>query len=67
MNRKLKALLIAQGIKQKDIALRAGVSRITVSCVLGGHAESRPIKQATADLLKISYNKLETLWERKAA
>ena len=75
MNRKLKSLLIKNGIKQKDIAKRVaeitgrpdGVSRSTVSGVLGGHAQSRPVKQATADLLGINIDRLEKLWVRKVA
>jgi transcriptional regulator with XRE-family HTH domain len=67
MNRKLKSLLIKNGIKQKDIAEKAGVSRVTVSVVMGGHGSSQRIKAVTAELLGISLDKFEKIWERKAA
>ncbi|MBW4056535.1 MAG: helix-turn-helix domain-containing protein [Proteobacteria bacterium] len=67
MNRELKALLIKNGIKQKTIAEQAGVSRSTVSGVLGGHAQSKTVKGTTARLLNISIDRLERLWARKAA
>lgn len=67
MNRKLKALLIKNGVKQTEIAKLAGVARSTVSCVLGGHEKSRPIMQATAKLLKMPVERLEKMWSRNKA
>jgi transcriptional regulator with XRE-family HTH domain len=64
MNRKIKAMLIANGIKQADIARQMGVSRGTVSGAIGGHHQSSAVKQAVAQLLGISYQKLEELWTR---
>lgn len=67
MNRELKSLLIKKGVKQVAIAKKANVSRSTVSGVLGGHAQSKPVKKATAEMLNISLDRLEKLWVRKAA
>jgi transcriptional regulator with XRE-family HTH domain len=58
MNRKIKGLLITRGIKQKDIAVALGVKRCTVSNVISGRAQSRPIKRKIAELLKVDYEKL---------
>lgn len=64
MNRKIKAMLIAKGIKQADIASQLGVTRGTVSGAIGGHHESEAIKQKVAELLGIPYPKLERMWTR---
>lgn len=58
MNRKIKALLIKNGIKQVDIANELGIKRCTVSAVIGGHGQSRPVKRKVAELLKVDYEKL---------
>ena len=58
MNRKVKSLLIKNGIKQADIAKELGITRGTVSGAIGGHHESKAIKQKVADLLKLDYEKL---------
>lgn len=65
MNRKLKSLLIEKGVKQATIARIAGVTRSTVSGVLGGHAQSKRVKAVAAELLDISVDMLENLWEHK--
>lgn len=64
MNRKIKALLIAKGIKQADIARQLGVTGGTVSGAIGGHHESETVKQKVAELLGIPYPKLESMWTR---
>lgn len=64
MNRKIKSMLIAKGIKQADIARKLGVSRGTVSGAIGGHHESNAVKQAVAQLLGIPYQKLADMWTR---
>ncbi|MDD2367636.1 MAG: helix-turn-helix transcriptional regulator [Desulfuromonadaceae bacterium] len=67
MNRKLKSLLIENGVKQADIARKIGVNRSTVSSVLGGHQNSQHVKSATAELLGLRIEQLEKLWKRRAA
>lgn len=68
MNRKIKALLIKRGIKQKDIAesyKRDGqsVSRGLVSGVINGHSESKPLKKHIAKMVGWEY---ERLWGKAA-
>lgn len=58
MNRKVKALLIKKGIKQKQIADALGITPGTVSGAIGGHYESRPVKEKVAQLLQMDYEKL---------
>lgn len=58
MNRKVKSLLIENGIKQADIAKELGVTRGTVSAAITGYHQSRRVKQAVADALNIDYEKL---------
>lgn len=58
MNRKVKALLISRGIKQKDIAEALGVTHVAVTGVLNGHWSSERIQRYIADLLKKDYTKL---------
>lgn len=58
MNRKIKALLVEKGIKQKEIAEELAVTPGLVSGVIGGHFNSRRIKQAIADKLKMPYCKV---------
>ncbi len=58
-NKKIKSLLVANGIKQTDIAKRIGVKRCTVSLVLNNHSESKRVKQAIADALG---KNVELLW-----
>jgi len=66
MNRKIKSLLIKNGIKQADIAKKLGYSRGTVSGAINGHHQSRPVKQAVADMLKMDYDKLCKIWGKAA-
>ena len=58
MNRKVKALLVERGIKQKDIAEELGVLLSTVSGAINGHHESRRIKTYIAKKLHRPYEKL---------
>jgi transcriptional regulator with XRE-family HTH domain len=58
MNLKVKALLIKNGIKQADIAKQLGTTRGTISAAINGHHQSRRVKQAVADALKVDYEKL---------
>lgn len=58
MNRKIKALLIRNGIKQKDIAEALGIKLGSVSGAINGHFESRPVKRKVAELLRMDYEKL---------
>jgi transcriptional regulator with XRE-family HTH domain len=58
MNRKIKALLIERGIKQKDIAAELGVLLSTVSGVINGHHSSHRIKEHIAKKLHKPYEKL---------
>jgi hypothetical protein len=58
---KIRAMLKERGIKQKDIAPLVkphGVKDITVRVVIGGFGHSRPVKEAIAEALNISYEKL---------
>lgn len=63
MNRKIKALLIEKGIKQKEIAAELGVTPGLVSGVINGHSESRPLKTHIAKMLGRKY---ESLWGKAA-
>ena len=63
MNRKVKALLVERGIKQKDLADELGVLIGTVSGVINGHHSSKRIKQYIAKRLGIAY---ERIWGRAA-
>ncbi len=58
MNRKVKSLLIKNGIKQADIARELGFTRGTVSGAINGHHQSHTVKQKVADMLQIDYEKL---------
>lgn len=59
MNRHIKALLVEKGITQVSIAQKIGVSRVTISVVLGGHGKSRRIQVAIARALRM---RLTDLW-----
>jgi len=63
MNRKVKALLVERGIKQKDIADELGVLLSTVSGVLNGHHSSARIKQYITRRLG---EPCERLWDKAA-
>jgi len=63
MNRKVKALLIERGIKQKEIAEELGVKRATVSGVINGFHSSERIKRHIAMRLNKPY---ERLWGKAA-
>ena len=58
MNRKIKALLVERGIKQKDLAEELGVLLATVSGVINGHHSSARIKQHIAKRLDKPYARL---------
>ena len=58
MNRKVKALLIEKGIKQKDIAESLDVSPGCVSGAIGGLFQSRRVREAVAKELKMPYEKV---------
>lgn len=58
MSRKVKALLIRQGIKQTDIAKALGITRGTVSATINGHRESHNVKRYIAQLLNKDYVRL---------
>jgi predicted transcriptional regulator len=62
-NRKVYALLIEHGIKQKDIADELKVKRATVSGVINGHHSSRRIQEYIAKRLNKPY---ERLWGKAA-
>lgn len=61
--RKIKAMLMERGIKQKDIADNLGLKRSTISGVLNGLRTSKRIKQAVSEILHLPY---EQLWGEKA-
>jgi transcriptional regulator with XRE-family HTH domain len=58
MNRKIKALLVSKGIKQKEIAESLGVSHVAVTGVLNGHWKSERVQRHIADMLGKDYTKL---------
>ena len=60
--RKIKAMMIERGIKQKDIAQALGVTRACISVVLNGYQNSKRVKAAIAEALNIKY---EALWAEK--
>ena len=64
MNRKIKGMMISKNVKQADIARDLKVSRGTVSGAIGGHHESEPVLQKTAELLGITYHELRKMWKR---
>ena len=57
--RKIKAMMIERGIKQKDIAHALGVTPACISIVLNGHQNSKRVKTAIADALLV---RVEDLW-----
>lgn len=59
MNRKVKALMVLNGIKGVDIAKKLKVSPVTVYIVISGKGKSRRIQKAIADALGMSF---EDLW-----
>ncbi len=62
---KIKALLIENGIKVKDIAKKAHVSPVTVSIVLTGKGKSKNIQKTIARAIGMKYS---DVWNnRKAA
>lgn len=63
MSRKVKALLVEKGIKQKDIAAALGVTAGCVSGTISGRFQSLRIRKAVAKVLKMPYAKV---WGRAA-
>lgn len=59
LNRKVKALMILEGISQTDIANQLGVKRCTVSGAVNGLRKSRHVQRAIATALGVDY---EELW-----
>ena len=65
MNRKVKALLVLNGIKQVTISRKLKVTPTVVSFVISGKRKSARISKAIAQELNM---KVEELWpEEKAA
>ena len=58
MNRNIRALLIRNGIKHKELAAEIGVSRVAVSGVVAGHWQSERIQRHIAARLGKDYQKL---------
>jgi len=58
MNLEIKAQLVRNGIKIKDVAAEANVAPVTVSVVLNGHGKSRHIQETIARMLHKPYKKL---------
>lgn len=58
MNLEIKAQLVRNGIKVKDVAREANVAPVTVSVVLNGHRKSRNIQDTIARLLGKTYRQL---------
>lgn len=56
---KIRALMILQGLTNKDIARKTGVSKTWVSLVLCGHVKSERIRQAIAAAVGVP---VEELW-----
>ncbi len=63
MYRKVKSILVREGIRQKELAAEIGVLPATVSGVLNGHHNSRHIKEFIARKLNMDFEKL---WGRAA-
>ena len=57
-HRKVKALLMEQGISQTELAEELGLRPCTISQVLNGHNRSKKIQRFIADKLKRDYVKL---------
>lgn len=58
MSRKVKALLVEAGIKQKELAAELSVAEGTISGVINGHHTSRRIKKHIAERLHKPYDRL---------
>ncbi len=67
MNRRIKALMVLNGIKGVDIARKLKVSPVTVYIVVAGRGKSRRIQKAIADALHIPFDDLWPNGGNKAA
>ncbi|MDQ7799526.1 MAG: helix-turn-helix domain-containing protein [Candidatus Edwardsbacteria bacterium] len=65
--RKIKSMMVLKGIKNTDVAARAGVADVTVSVVLTGRRRSKNIETAIADLLGCTRDQLWPPRKSKAA
>lgn len=67
MNRKVKALMVLNGIKGVDIARKLKVSPVTVYIVISGRGKSRRIQRAIAEALGTTVEELWPNGNNKAA
>lgn len=58
MNRKVKALMILQGVRPIDIARKLHLSPITIYIVMSGRGKSARVQRAIATALKMSVTEL---------
>jgi transcriptional regulator with XRE-family HTH domain len=65
MNRKIKAMMIDKGVKQVDIAKQLDITKGTVSGAIGGFHKSEAVMLRLAELLGVSYQKLESMYKRR--
>jgi transcriptional regulator with XRE-family HTH domain len=66
MNRKVRALMVEKGIKQKEIADELGVQAPAISGALNGHWESQRVRKAIATRLGITMKQLDRIWSTAA-
>jgi predicted transcriptional regulator len=66
MNRKVRALMVEKGIKQKEIADELGVYAPAVSGALNGHWKSQPVREAIARRLGLTMKQLDKIWNTAA-
>ena len=66
MNRKVRALMVEKGIKQKEIADELGVRAPAVSGVLNGHWPSQRVREAIARRLGMTMKQLDRIWSTAA-
>lgn len=67
MNRKVRALMVLNGIKGVDIARKLKISPTTVYVVLTGKGKSRRIQKAIAEALGMPFGELWPNGNNKAA
>lgn len=67
MNRKVKALMILQGVKPVDIARKLHLSRTTIYIVMSGRGKSRRVQTYIAKKLGMSVAELWPEEKNRAA
>lgn len=66
MNRKVKALMMEKGVRNKDIAAELGIGAPAVSGAINGHWVSNPVRDTLARKLGITRKRLDKMWDTEA-